>query len=74
MESKPLDNSNKDTLYSNFHVKVKQSPAKRARLKTDQGSLNFDLMTPSISRYRNNFSLNTKKGSFKDRTMSSLDY
>ena len=36
--------------------------------------MNFDLLTPSISRYRNNFSVNSDKRSVKDRTLSNIDY
>lgn len=72
--SKPLDSSHNDTLYSNFHSKIKHTTSKRARMKTEQSRMNFDLLTPSISRYRNNFSVNSDKRSVKDRTLSNIDY
>ena len=70
-----LDSVNKDTLYSNFHPKKKQSPSKRLRMKTDAGrSVNLDLMSPSISRYRSNMSVVSDKHSNRDKSRLIFNY
>lgn len=72
-----MDDLGNDTLYSQFHSKSKiggREP-KRIRLRSEGAKTSdIQLLTPSISRYRSNKSVVSRRGSGSRSVTSSFDF